>query len=144
MKYIKIYKKLEKDGLLKIRNTLIKIKIKKKDISKDQIKKIHEDYPHLYNEDIEEDIQCYYNGNTVNVIVNGLKIQFILRLYNTKSEILHGFDLGSSAIGSDGENVYFTNLSKFCYENMVNIFDGRKRSTTYEQDRENTLKKDFQ
>lgn len=104
----------------------------KKDITKEQIKKLHEECPHLYDEHIKENIQCFYNGNTINVIVNDIKIQFILRLYNTKSEILHGFDLGSSAIGFDGKDVYFTSLSKFCYENMVNIFDGKKRSVTYE------------
>lgn len=60
------------------------------------------------------------------------KLQIIFRLYKTKSEILHGFDLGSSAVGFDGSNVYFTSLSKFCYTHMCNIIDLTRRSTTYE------------
>ena len=61
-----------------------------------------------------------------------IKVQIILRLYSSISEILHGFDIGSSAVGFDGTNVHFTSLSKYSYENMVNIYDGTRRSTTYE------------
>jgi hypothetical protein len=61
------------------------------------------------------------------------KIQIIFRLYQTKSEILHGFDLGSSAVGFDGKNVWFTTLSKFSYEYSCNIIDSTRRSTTYER-----------
>lgn len=84
-----------------------------------------------YNPLVNCNIRILSNGKTITLLV-GNKIQIILRLYNTISEILHGFDLGSSAVGFDGKNVYFTTLSKFCYENMVNIFDGSRRSTTYE------------
>ena len=66
-------------------------------------------------------------------INNKYHIQIILRLYKTKSEILHGFDLGSSAVGYDGENIWFTTLSKFSYENKCNIVDSYRRSTTYER-----------
>ena len=66
------------------------------------------------------------------VFDRGQEVQIILRLYNSISEILHGFDLGSSAIGFDGERVYFTSLSKFCFVNLVNIIDGTRRSTSYE------------
>ena len=87
----------------------------------------------VYNPDSDETgISIVNNGNTITMILDGAIIQFILRLYNTKSSILHGFDLGSSAVGFDGKNVYFTTLSKFCYENMVNIIDCTRRSTTYE------------
>lgn len=73
-----------------------------------------------------------YNGSTITFYIGTQKIQIILRLYNTLSEILHGFDLGSSAVGFDKEQVYFTTLSKYCYENMVNIFDVSRKSYTYE------------
>ena len=63
----------------------------------------------------------------------GQKIQIILRLYKSISEILHGFDLGSSAIGYDGENVHFTSLGRFSYEYLANIVDTSRRSTTYEK-----------
>ena len=98
----------------------------------EEIVKLHNDEKHMYDKNISKKIDVIYNGNTVSVFVDGLTIQFILRLYKTKSEILHGFDLGSSSIGFDGSQIYFTTLSKFCYENMVNIFDGTRRSTTYE------------
>ena len=62
-----------------------------------------------------------------------IKFQIMHRLYKTKSEILHGFDLGSSAVGYDGKNIYLTSLSKFCYQNLVNIVDCSRRSTTYEK-----------
>jgi hypothetical protein len=56
---------------------------------------------------------------------------------------LHGFDLGSSAVGFDGKDVYFTTLSKFSYENMVNVVDTTRRSTTYERRLHKYLKRGF-
>lgn len=61
-----------------------------------------------------------------------INIQIIFRIYKTKSEILHGFDLGSSAVGFDGKDVWFTSLGKFAYEYGCNIIDLTRRSTTYE------------
>lgn len=60
-------------------------------------------------------------------------IQIILRLYKSIQEILYGFDLGSSMIGYDGNNLYFSALGKFAYEYSANIVDPSRRSTTYEQ-----------
>jgi hypothetical protein len=60
-------------------------------------------------------------------------IQIIFRLYKTKSEILHSFDLGSSCVGYDGNDILFTTLSKFSYEHDCNIVDNTRRSTTYEK-----------
>jgi len=70
-------------------------------------------------------------------------IQIILRLYKTKSEILHGFDIGSSAIGFDGDNVILTTLGRFSYEYMCNIVDTTRRSTTYEKRLKKYLDRDF-
>lgn len=86
----------------------------------------------IYDQYIDTKMVVMYNGSTVTLILDDIRIQVVLRLYNTASEIIHGFDLGSSAVGFDGNDVIFTTLSKFCYENMVNIFDGTRRSTTYE------------
>lgn len=91
-----------------------------------------EKYSDRYKPNIDTNITVYSNGNTITLFVDGIKIQIILRLYNTISEILHGFDLGSSSVGFNGSNVYFTTLSKFSFENMVNIVDHTRRSTTYE------------
>jgi hypothetical protein len=74
---------------------------------------------------------------------NIIKIQIILRLYSSKSEILHGFDLGSSAIGFDGKSVYLTSLGKFSYEFGCNIVDPTRRSTTYEERLIKYLKRGF-
>jgi len=60
------------------------------------------------------------------------KIQVVLRHYATKSEILHGFDLGASAAGFDGQHVRLTELARFAYEYGYNIVDTTRRSTTYE------------
>ena len=85
---------------------------------------------------------CYQNENSFTLIIGPYKemnnnckyftLQFIFRIYSSVSEILHGFDLGSSAVGFDGSQVYFTSLSKFCYEYKCNIVDTSRRSTSYE------------
>ncbi|AYV78618.1 MAG: hypothetical protein Edafosvirus20_18 [Edafosvirus sp.] len=102
------------------------------DASNMTVNDIKTQFKHLYDEYIQPKFDVIYNGNTITLLVDNIKIQIVLRLYNSASEILHGFDLGSSSVGFDGTNVHFTTLSKFCYENMVNIFDGTRRSTTYE------------
>ena len=63
----------------------------------------------------------------------GMRIDIVLRLYNTKSEILHGFDIGASAVGWDGEEILFTTLSKFTYDYQTIIVDLSRRSTTFEK-----------
>lgn len=81
------------------------------------------------------------SNHTISITINNqYKLQLIFRLYNSISEILHGFDLGSSAVGYDGENIYMTSLGKFCHEHSCNIVDTTRRSTTYEQ----RLKKYFE
>lgn len=84
--------------------------------------------------DLKDQISTYRTQNciTLNIGYNEEKIQIILRAYKTKSEILHGFDLGSSAVGFDGENVWLTTLGRFSYEYGANIVDTTRRSTTYE------------
>lgn len=55
-----------------------------------------------------------------------------IRLYPTESEILHGFDLGSCAVGWNGEKVMMTSLGAFCLSRRVNVVDTTRRSTSYE------------
>lgn len=64
---------------------------------------------------------------------NNKTVQIIFRSYTSISEVLHGFDLGSSAVGFDGNEIYFTSLGKFAYEYGCNIVDTTRRSTTYEK-----------
>jgi len=79
-------------------------------------------------------IQTIYRSKySINFTYRNRKIQIILRLYKTFSSVLHGFDLGSSAVGYNGHDIYFTSLSKFSYEHGLNIVDTTRRSTTYEK-----------
>ena len=63
---------------------------------------------------------------------NEIKIQFILRLYKTKSEILHGFDLNSSGICYDGKDILMTQGCYYSMRNMMNFVDFDRMSPSYE------------
>ncbi|ARA71908.1 hypothetical protein BNJ_00066 [Kaumoebavirus] len=82
------------------------------------------------------DVSAVRNNNCVTLrLEHGFPtIQFILRVYPNLGDILHSFDLGSSAVGFDktSSKIYFTTLSKFTYEVSANIIDTTRRSTTYE------------
>lgn len=86
------------------------------------------------SEQDEIDVVTIRNKYAITLIFNSRqKIQIILRLYKSISEILHGFDMGSVAIGYNGSDIYFTSLGKFSYEYLANIVDPTRRSTTYEK-----------
>ncbi len=64
------------------------------------------------------------------------KIQVILRLYSSASEVLHGFDLGSCAVGVTGDSegnlkLVTTSLGKFCLETCSNIIIPSRCSSSY-------------
>ncbi len=63
---------------------------------------------------------------------HGIRYQLILRAYETKSAIIHGFDLPASAILFDGETTYMSAMGVFAHLNMLNVVDPRKRSPSYE------------
>ena len=95
------------------------------------------------------DITAFYvtksqNAVTIN-IDNGshYDIQFVLRIYNSISEILHGFDLGASSFAYDGDNIYATGMSNFCYQSSSNIVDLSKCSSTFEYRLGKYMKKGF-
>ncbi|KAL0222515.1 hypothetical protein RCL1_002369 [Eukaryota sp. TZLM3-RCL] len=75
----------------------------------------------------------YRTKNGITIICGTWKIQVILRLYNSISEIIHGFDIGSSAVAFNGNEVYLTSLSKLSYMYKINVVDTTRRSTTYER-----------
>ena len=101
--------------------------IQAKDVEK---KRMEKKYIYSYDRDVEGGF--IRNASGLSVFIGNQLYQIIFRLYATKSEILHGFDIGSRAIGFDGRDVYFTTLSRFSYEFMCNIIDTTRRSTTYE------------
>lgn len=59
-------------------------------------------------------------------------IQIILRRYSTLAEVIHGFDLGSSAVAFDGERVYMTRMGLFAANHGANILNLKTRRASYE------------
>ena len=101
--------------------------------------------PEIVSEQNWKDVamMCRYQAAEVSVIrtegsltiryrESDLKIQVIFRHYAHPSEVLHGFDMGPSAVGFDGTNVWFTGLGQFSYEYGVNLIDVSRRSPTFE------------
>ncbi|ARA71907.1 hypothetical protein BNJ_00065 [Kaumoebavirus] len=86
----------------------------------------------MNSEDQFDRVYTIRNQNCVTIKNSYRKVQIILRKYNTAPEVIQGFDLGSSAIGINGNKVILTPLAKFAYEYGLNIIDTDRRSTTYE------------
>ena len=61
-----------------------------------------------------------------------LKIQCILRLYASVSEVLHGFDVDCSCVGYDGREFWMTKRSAYAIKHMINFLDLDRASPTYE------------
>lgn len=66
-------------------------------------------------------------------IVDGtyIQIQFITRLYNSPSEIVHGFDLGASSLLYDGKNIWGTKRCVHCLKTNNVYYDSFRGSSTY-------------
>jgi len=60
------------------------------------------------------------------------KYQIILRAFPSVSSLLHGFDIGSSAVAFDGKTTYFTGLGAYAYAYGINLVNPAYRSTTFE------------
>jgi len=97
----------------------------------------------VYFAAMSSSVDAMRSEGTLTMSLHGTKIQIIFRLYSSISEILHGFDLGPSAVGFDGKNVWFTGLGKFAYEYGLSIVDVTRRSPTYEQRLEKYMKRGF-
>ena len=61
-----------------------------------------------------------------------IEIQFILRLFTTISEVLHGFDVDSCCVGFDGKRVVMTERADYAFRYMVNTVDFDRLSPSYE------------
>lgn len=59
-------------------------------------------------------------------------IQFVVRLYKTKTEILAGFDVDCCSVGYDGTNVYMTPRAHYAIMRKCNTVDMTRRSPSYE------------
>lgn len=60
------------------------------------------------------------------------EVQIILRLYQTPSEILHGFDVDSCCIGYDGNHLWVTRRALFALRNGYNTVNFDRLSPSYE------------
>lgn len=60
-------------------------------------------------------------------------VQVILRRYSTNAEVVHGFDLGSSAVLWDGQKVVVTALGRIAVEHGANILNLVARRASYER-----------
>ncbi len=80
----------------------------------------------------EEKVIYTKNKYNLTVKIDGTIYQFIFRCYKSISQILHGFDIASSAIGFDGKQLYTTKVGDFAFSTAMNIVDLTKRSPTYE------------
>jgi hypothetical protein len=59
-------------------------------------------------------------------------VQVILRRYSTEAEIVHGFDMGSSAVLWDGQQVRMTALGRLAAVHGVNVLNLVARRASYE------------
>jgi hypothetical protein len=60
-------------------------------------------------------------------------VQVILRRYSTDAEVIHGFDLGSSAFLWDGKQVLMTGLGRLAAEHGINVLNLDARRGSYER-----------
>ena len=58
--------------------------------------------------------------------------QVILRMYSTLAEVIHGFDLGSSAVLWDGEKIWMTALGRLAIQYGVNVLNLQARRASLE------------
>lgn len=84
-------------------------------------------------------VYCDYDCNTDYTI----NYQIILRNYKSLSQILHGFDIGSCAIGLNNHGISLTTLGITSLLYDINIVDVTRRSTTYETRLIKYLKRGF-
>ncbi len=68
----------------------------------------------------------------VSMHLDGVEYQVILRLYQSASQVLHGFDMGPAAIGFDGKHIWVSSLGRLSYEYGINAVDISRRSLSME------------
>lgn len=91
---------------------------------------------------IEEDPGCsfergLYRGVLTIIIIwskpgrRQLKVQAILRDYDSVGAVLHQFDVPSCAVAYDGEMVLLTGIAAYAHAFKVNLVDPKKHSPNY-------------
>jgi hypothetical protein len=74
----------------------------------------------------------YFTENCWTFRSDGSTYQFIFRLYQNIDEILLGFDVDSSAIVYDGQNIILSDRSLYAFKKHVNVVDFTRMSPSYE------------
>src|SRR5207245_9218573 len=107
---------------------LINNKFKMTDL-KNLIYNLRHYLPKIYNKDycsilyglldelVIETFECTRTNNAITFKNRKSKVQIILILYKTPSEILHGFDVDSCCLGFDSDNVWMTQRAYFTLKN---------------------------
>lgn len=78
-------------------------------------------------------ITFYTPGVRAGRITDPIIVQVILRRYSTEAEVIHGFDMGSSAMMWDGQRIVMTALGKLAAENGANVLNLAARRASYER-----------
>ena len=88
-------------------------------------------YDSLYELTIKT-FECTRTNNAITFKCNKSETQIILRLYQTPSEVLHGFDVDSCCLGFDGDDVWMTQRAYFALKNGYNTVNFNRLSPSYE------------
>jgi hypothetical protein len=94
-----------------------------------------EQYVVIYNllyELIIVTTECTRTNNAITFKNENSEIQIILRLYQTPSEVLHGFDVDSCCLGFDGNDIWMTQRACFAIKNGYNTVNFNRLSPSYE------------
>ncbi|RIA83139.1 hypothetical protein C1645_699703 [Glomus cerebriforme] len=80
------------------------------------------------------EVACFRSKHCVTILSQYpyRHIQIVLRLYNSPSEILTGFDVDCCSVGYDGENVWALPRAHQAIIKQRNIVDLTRRSPSYE------------
>jgi hypothetical protein len=105
---------------------------------------IDNDNEHNKIYDLLDTLMSYINYNvtttctrTANAITfvdkeSKLEVQVILRLYQSPSEVIHGFDVDSCCFGFDGESLWMTHRAHYAIKNGYNTVNFDRLSPSYE------------
>ncbi|CAB4474476.1 ankyrin [Rhizophagus irregularis] len=96
-------------------------------------KKMEEIYENICNA-IPWEVTCFRSKHCVTIISQYpyRHIQIILRLYNSSSEVLTGFDVDCCSVGFDGKNVWALPRAHQAIIKQCNVIDLTRRSPSYE------------
>ena len=95
-------------------------------------RKLREIYENVRNQLQRKRIRVYVSKMSFTMLISyQCKIQIILRRFRSIAHVLNSFDLGSSAIGYDGQNILVSALGKFAWQNSVNVINPRMFSPGY-------------